>query len=120
MTDLEERVQKGTLHTSVTLTPWKAFRIGIINNLLNPLVILLFIGILSSYITTATPTLIQFLYGTMMVVITFLWFSFVALFFSIDAIRGQFLKLGNWLERLTGGVLIAFGIKVAFLAARAL
>lgn len=124
LTSLEERLHnddaKEVVQSPTTLTPWKAFRIGIINNLLNPLVILLFIGILSSYITSETPPVIQFLYGAMMVMITFLWFSFVVLFFSIDKIRAQFLKLGKWLERLTGGVLIAFGVKVAFLAARAL
>lgn len=102
-----------------TLTPWRAYRIGVINNLLNPMVILLFIGILSAYITTETPIVIQGLYGVMMITITFLWFAFVAIFFSVDKIRLQFLKLGKWLERLTGGALIAFGLKVAYLATRA-
>ncbi len=102
-----------------TLTPWQAYRIGVLNNVLNPMVILLFIGILSAYITPTTPVVIQGLYGAMMIGITFAWFAFVALFFSIDKIRLQFLKLGKWLERLTGGALIAFGLKVAYLATRA-
>ncbi len=101
-----------------SLSPWKAYRIGVINNLLNPMVILLFIGILSAYITTETPAVVQGLYGAMMITITFLWFAFVAIFFSVDKIRLQFLRLGKWLERLTGGALIAFGLKVAYLATR--
>ena len=101
------------------LTPWKAYSIGVINNVLNPMVILLFIGILSAYITAETPLVVQALYGLMMISITFLWFAFVALFFSVDKIRNQFLKLGKWLERLTGGALIVFGLKVVYVATRA-
>lgn len=101
------------------ITPFQAFRIGVINNVLNPLVILLFIGILSAYITSETPAIVQGMYGALMISITFTWFAFVALFFSIDKIRLQFLKLGKWLERLTGGALIAFGLKVAFVASKA-
>ncbi len=103
----------------VLLTPFQAYRIGVINNVLNPMVILLFISILSAYITTETPLVIQGLYGALMIGITFSWFAFVAIFFSVDKIRLLFLKLGKWLERLTGGALIAFGLKVAFVALRA-
>lgn len=101
------------------LSPWKAYRVGVINNLLNPMVILLFIGILSAYITPETPTVIQGLYALMMVTLTFSWFTFVALFFSIDKIRLQFLKMGHWLERIAGSALILFGLKVAYLTAKA-
>jgi len=102
----------------VVLTPFKAYRIGVINNVLNPIVILLFISILSAYITSETPLVIQGLYGALMIGITFAWFAFVAIFFSVDKIRLLFLKLGKWLERLTGGALIAFGLKVAYVAFR--
>ena len=101
------------------LSPFKAYRIGVINNLLNPMVILLFIGILSAYITPTTPPVVQGLYGLMMITLTFTWFSFVALFFSIDKIRLQFLKMGHWLERIAGSALILFGLKVAYLTAKA-
>tara|TARA_R110002095_G_scaffold209584_1_gene196258 strand:- start:2929 stop:3594 length:666 start_codon:yes stop_codon:yes gene_type:complete len=100
------------------LTPFQAYRIGVINNLLNPIVILLFISILSAYITTETPFVIQGLYGVLMISITFAWFAFVAIFFSVDKIRLRFLKLGKWLERLTGGALIAFGLKIAYVVFR--
>lgn len=106
-------------NSKITLTPFQAFRIGVINNLLNPIVILLFISILSAYITNDTPLVIQGLYGILMIAITFSWFAFVALFFSVDKIRLKFLQLGKWLERLTGGALIAFGVKVAVVAVRA-
>lgn len=101
------------------LSPFQAFRIGMINNLLNPMVILLFIGILSVYITPETPSVIQGLYGVMMITLTFVWFTFVAVFFSIDKIRLRFLKMGHWLEKIAGSALIVFGLKVAYLTAKA-
>lgn len=105
--------------TLEVLSPLKAYRIGVVNNVLNPMVILLFIGILSSYITPQTPVLVQGLYATMMVTLTFSWFTFVALFFSIDRIRLKFLKMGRWLERIAGSALIIFGLKVAYLTVKA-
>ncbi len=98
----------------VVLTPFQAYRIGVVNNVLNPIVILLFISILSAYITSETPLVIQGLYGALMIGITCAWFCFVAIFFSIDKIRLLFFKMGKWLERLTGVALIAFGLKVAY------
>ncbi len=103
----------------VKLSPWKAYKIGVINNLLNPMVILLFIGILSGYITPETPVVIQGLYGLMMITLTFAWFTFVAMFFSIDKIRLKFLSMGHWLERIAGSALILFGLKVFYLTAKA-
>lgn len=102
-----------------TLSAFKAYRIGILNNLLNPVVILLFISILSAYITPETPSLVVGLYGFIMIVLTLSWFSFVALFFSIDKIRLQFLKMGHWLELIAGTVLILFAFKVFYLTAKA-
>lgn len=101
------------------LTPWQAYRIGVINNLLNPMVILLFISILSNYITSETPAVVQAVYGTVMVLISFSWFVFVALFFSLEKIRGYFLQLGRKLEQITGGVLIALGARVVYLVGSA-
>ncbi len=101
-----------------TISPFKAFRTSVINNLLNPMVILLFVGILSSYITPETPRVVQGLYGVMMISMTLSWFLFVAIFFSIDRIRLQFLKMGKWLERIAGSALILFGLKVFYLTAK--
>ena len=100
------------------LTPFQAFKTGFFTNALNPMVILLFIGILSSYVDDSTPKAVQALYAFMMISISLIWFSLVAVCFSQDKVRTQFLKLGKWLERITGGALIAFGLKVAYLATR--
>jgi RhtB (resistance to homoserine/threonine) family protein len=100
------------------LTPFHAFKTGFLSNALNPMVIVLFISIFSTVINPATPVPIKVVYVLEMVLITFSWFSTVAIFFSAHHIRKQFLKLGHWLERLAGGVLISLGLRIFFLLGR--
>ena len=102
------------------LTPWKAYRIGVINNVLNPMVVLLFIGILSIYITPTTPIAVQVVYCIIIMLITVAWFVCVAVFFSAKHIRQWFLRMGPWLERITGAALILFGVNVFYMAVKAL
>ncbi len=49
-----------------------------------------------------------------MVIMTFVWFALVALFFSNDKIKTRISEIQHHIERFTGVVLIALGIKVAF------
>jgi threonine/homoserine/homoserine lactone efflux protein len=99
-------------HAKKDLTPFEAYRTSFLTNALNPLVILFFVGILSGHVTSTTPISIQALYAIFICLICALWLSFVAVCFSHKHIRAQFNKLGFWIERFTGGVLIAFGIKL--------
>jgi RhtB (resistance to homoserine/threonine) family protein len=94
------------------ITAFQAFRTGFITNLLNPMVILFFVSALSFYMTETTPKAVQVIYGVIIVSITTIWFSMVALCFSQERIRQLFQRMGHWLERLTGGLLISFGIKL--------
>lgn len=95
-----------------TLKPIQAFRMGFLTNALNPMVVLLFMGILSSYVDDYTPKSIQLLYGLMIVTISLSWFSFVALCFSNQKVQKTFRKMGHWVERITGLLLIVFGLKI--------
>lgn len=100
------------------LTPFAAFRLGFLTNALNPFVIVLFLGILSNYINSTTPWGVQMIYALEILVITLAWFLCVALWFSHHKIRAFFNRLGHWLERITGGILIGFGLRMAFLIGR--
>ncbi len=87
--------------------------IGFLTNGLNPKATLFFLSLFTVVINPETPRLIQSFYGIYMAVATALWFSGVSLFFGHPRIRNSFQKLGHWLERLTGLVLIGLGIKLA-------
>lgn len=91
----------------------RAIWVGFLTNGLNPKATLFFLSLFTVVINPKTPILIQSFYGIYMAVATGIWFCGVSLFFSHPRIRNTFQKLGHWLERLTGFVLIGLGIKLA-------
>lgn len=96
-----------------TLSRWAAVRIGYLTNVLNPKATLLFLAIFTQVIDPATPKYFQAIYGAEMVVATFVWFAVVSIFFSNSLIKVRIMKVKHHIERVTGAVLIALGIKVA-------
>jgi RhtB (resistance to homoserine/threonine) family protein len=96
------------------LSSWHAFWVGFLTNALNPKAILFFLSIITTFLDPATPLPIMVLYGVEIMIITLLWFLTVAFCFSHTRIRSIFSRFGYWVERLTGGLLIILGIKLAF------
>jgi len=95
------------------LTRLKAFRSGFFTNAMNPMVMIFFVGLFTTQIEHTTPNSILALLGTEVLLIALTWFVLVAVFFSQPAVHSIFLRLGHWVERVTGGVLIALGFRVA-------
>lgn len=90
-----------------------AIRTGFLTNLLNPKVTLFFLALFTQIIRPATPLPAQALYGLTMVGLEFAWFALVAVVISQPVIKDRFLAISHWIERTTGVVLIALGIRVA-------
>jgi RhtB (resistance to homoserine/threonine) family protein len=90
-----------------------AVRTGFLTNLLNPKVTLFFLALFTQIIRPATPLPAQVVYGLTMVELEFGWFALVAVLISQSAIKDRFLAISHWIERTTGVVLIALGIRVA-------
>lgn len=95
------------------LSPAVSVRIGFLTNVLNPKATLFMLALFTQVINPGTPTSWQLLYGVEMVLATFSWFSLVSLFFSNQQIKTRITKYQHYVERITGGVLIVLGIKVA-------
>ncbi|MSU56422.1 MAG: LysE family translocator [Candidatus Taylorbacteria bacterium] len=96
-----------------TLSDAKAVRIGFLTNVLNPKATLFFLALFTQVIAPATPTWVQLVYGIEMITMTFVWFSFVSLVFSNQILKRKIGAVQHYIERVTGAVLIALGIKVA-------
>jgi RhtB (resistance to homoserine/threonine) family protein len=90
-----------------------AFRVGFLGNLLNPKATLFFLALFTQIVQPSTPIWAQAAYGATIAVLALIWFMLVALWISHGRIKTWLEAWSHWLERLTGGVLIAFGLRLA-------
>ncbi len=89
-----------------------AFRIGFLGNLLNPKATLFFLALFTQIIHPATPLAAQFVYGATIAFLALVWFALVATLISQQRIRNTLQSVSHWLERITGAVLIALGLRL--------
>lgn len=99
--------------TKQDLTRFKAIKMGFLTNALNPKATLFFLALFTQVIHASTPLTVKILYGAEMSLMTFVWFAIVSLILSHSAIKSRFSRVQHYLEKTTGAILIALGIKVA-------
>ncbi|HEX4373519.1 MAG TPA: LysE family translocator [Puia sp.] len=113
--DKEKKIQVN--NTIVKTSYKKIFWQGVLTNVLNPKVALFFLAFLPQFINTKTGnTTAQILFlgvwfdigGTLINIIVALLFG------KIGKLLGRSGKFVQWQKRITGSILIALGIKVAF------
>ena len=95
------------------ITQWQSLKTGFYTNALNPKATMFFLALFTQVIDPATPKWLQFSYGIEMMIITFVWFALVSLLFSNPLLKRKISKFQHHIERATGVVLLALGIKVA-------
>jgi RhtB (resistance to homoserine/threonine) family protein len=91
----------------------KSYTVGFLTNLLNPKATLFFVSLFATIISRETPVATQFAYGAALAVFLALWFSVVAVFFTTRSMRAAFERMGHWINRVTGLVFIALGVRIA-------
>jgi RhtB (resistance to homoserine/threonine) family protein len=92
---------------------WRAFGLGFLTNALNPKPILFFLSLFSALVSHETPALVKGGYGLVMATCLILWFSAVSCFLTTPKVRAAFVRAGLWINRVTGAVFIAFGVRLA-------
>lgn len=90
----------------------KAFVLGFLTNATNPKATLFFLAIFTTLVKPTTPLWVQGFYGLWMCSVNAAWFMLVATLFSVERIRSGFLRMGYWLERLMGGILLLFALRL--------
>lgn len=109
----ESHIQLDSQKAKEIISPGSAILSGFITNLLNPKATMYFLGLFTVMIPVdASPSQL----GAIVVILvsfTFLWFSFVATFMTIPAIRTKFLRVEKIMDKVFGVALIAVGVKVA-------
>ena len=102
-----------SIHIKRDLTKWQAVRSGFITNATNPKATLFFLSLFTLVIEPSTPFGIKLVMGAEMVIVTSLWFALIATIVSHRAIRRRFVGIQHYIEKVMGGILIAFGLKLA-------
>lgn len=92
----------------------KSVGLGFLTNALNPKPILFFLSLFSTFVSHETPALVKASYGLVMAACLIAWFVAVASFLTRPQVRAGFSRAGQWINRATGAVFIAFGIRLAF------
>ena len=92
----------------------QAIKIDFFTNVLNPKATLFFLSLFSQVISPSTNLAIKIIYGIEMSVATFLWFAFVASFFTFQPIKNKFDQFAGHIEKTMGAILTALGLKIMF------
>ncbi|MCL1127845.1 LysE family transporter [Shewanella surugensis] len=97
------------------ITPLRALLIGFLTDVLNPKIIIFILALLSQYIEGELTLHQQLSYGAVLVGVQLLWFSGVAIFFSIPSLRNKLYSASHWIERCSGVLLILLAIKIIWI-----
>lgn len=91
------------------ISQWSAFKMGFLTNALNPKTMLFVIALYTQVLHPFSPLHSYLYYGFFISAIHWLWFSFVAAFFSSDRLRDKLLQHRRVLDRVIGSALVALG-----------
>ncbi|GEO85747.1 MULTISPECIES: LysE family transporter [Alphaproteobacteria] len=92
---------------------FRAFGLGFLANALNPKPVLFFLSIFSALVSASTPGMVKFSYGLVMASCLIAWFVGVSFFMTTPRMRAAFSRMSKWINRASGLVFIAFGLKLA-------
>lgn len=87
---------------------------GLMTNLSNPKSIIYFSSIFSLFITPAVTNGVRFALFVIIVLETFLWFTWVTRLFSNHTVRFNYQRFSHWIEGCAGTLFIGFGIHLIF------
>lgn len=96
-----------------SLSDYASFKMGFVNNALNPKATLFFLSVFTQVVSVETPIVVQVVYGATISLACLIWFSLVAIFLNHKKVRSVFERGQKYFEKFMGVVLITFGIKVA-------
>lgn len=95
------------------LTPFQAAKMGFFTNALNPKATLYFLSIFSQAIDPQTTWITKSIYAFEFWFIGWAWFCFLAFILSHPNLRIRLMSIQHYFEKTMGGILIAFGLKIA-------
>jgi threonine/homoserine/homoserine lactone efflux protein len=91
-----------------------AFRAGVITSIANPKLAVFFVALFPQFVDPGVSVLpTTLLMATLIVIFDFAWYTSLAVMVSRAKTGVMRSRLGRWMERTTGAVLVALGARVA-------
>lgn len=101
----------GGMHVAVVQrSDFATLRSGLLTNLANPKAVVYFGSVFSAFVGDSVGPAARWGLWGMIVALTFLWFSMVAAFFALPAMRRGYLRLSRWIDGLAGAMFVLFGL----------
>lgn len=113
-TQLALAADTSAAHEVQVVSGLAAFKSGFLTNVLNPKTTLFVVSTFTQIVQPHTSVAMQFGYGLFMSLVHLVWFAALALFFSQPELRARILKRQLLADKVTGVVLMALGISLAF------
>ncbi len=103
-----------TRQETTVLSPWQAVQTGFITNVLNPKASLFFLSLFSLLIPPDVPAWVLAGISLMLITVTFLWFSLVAVIFTNNRVVQSYETYETYIVKVFGLLLIGLGIAIFF------
>ena len=101
----------GSVHAAVVeRSDWATLRSGLLTNLANPKAVVYFGSVFSAFVGDGVGAAARWGLWGMIIALTCLWFSLVAAFFALPAMRRGYLRLARWIDGFAGAVFVLFGL----------
>ncbi len=104
-----EDIQSKSIEASSSI---RTIGIGFLCNALNPKAPIYFISLFTIVLSPNMPLFLIVIYGLWIMILQFAWFSFAVTLLSSPLVSRHFRKFGHYIDRVLGGAMIFFGIKV--------
>lgn len=93
-------------------TDGKIVGMGFLCNVLNPKASIYFVSLFTVVLSPGIPPAHVAVYGVWIMMIQFSWLSLVVFVLSRPVVNDRFNRIGHWIDRTLGGVMVLLGIKV--------
>jgi RhtB (resistance to homoserine/threonine) family protein len=103
----------GAIALAPSISVWQGFKEGFLCNLLNPKATLFMLGLFTLAIKPLTPWWERAFYGIWIVLVTLLWFLFVATIITNPHVRAKIWRLQPMAVKVMGVLFIIFGLNLA-------
>lgn len=111
------RKKKSQINLDQTKKVAKSFSSGFMNgflcNILNPKTYVFFLSVFSQFMSTSTPMWIEWVYAFEVIFVIGLWFCTLSVVISSGFFKSAYQRAEKWIERVFGGILVFFAVKIA-------